>query len=220
MIQRNKFMYLRYKINELFNKGTTPIKGSENYKEDVKNQNNLINNREIQTIIEPPSEAIKLFTTSIKYNITMGTATDMGLAKADMVSWYMKPITLNISGISIVTPNLMIDSDNMIPTIYRKLKKYLSESNFNYYQKPKFLLYIENGIPELDSFEGVIKSFSFDEKADYPDKFEFSLEFEGKYMDQDILDKAAMGLAADLKSAATKTVKLSAIMALNSSKKL
>jgi hypothetical protein len=75
----------------------------------------------------------------------------------------------------------MINSDNIIPAMIAKFNQYLSESTFNYYNRPRFRLLISNGIQSFDQFEGVIKSFPFSESADYVDKYDYSLEFEGKY---------------------------------------
>jgi hypothetical protein len=235
MIQKNKFIYLRYIIKQtnqeykplkkpkqpLFDDKKYIIPGGTSlyqadlriyqqdlsqYKEDKKNQNKVVNNDKIADNIEDISKAIKLYAESIKFGISMGTGSVLGLSQADLVNWYMKPITINITGTSIVSSNLMIDSDNMIINIYNKFKTYLSENTFNYYQKPQFILYIENGLPGLNDFVGVIKDFSFDESANFPDKFSYSISFEGKPNDQNKTQKASEAVQNDLNSINTSRI--------------
>jgi hypothetical protein len=92
----------------------------------------------------------------------------------------MKPITITISGVSIVTPNSMINSDNIIPAMFTMFREKFAENNFNYYSKPEFKLKINNGVQGLSEYKGVIKSFNFDEAADFVDKYNYSLDFVGK----------------------------------------
>jgi hypothetical protein len=238
MIQKNKFIYLRYIIKQTNTQYLSPIKpeqpvrpnlspsdplfqqafaefGQANfqyqqdlikYKEDKKNQNKVVNNNKITDNVEDISQEVKLYATSIKFGINMGTGNILGISQADLVNWYMKPITINISGTSIVSSNLMLDSDNIIINMYNKFKKYLSENTFNYYQKPQFALYIENGLPGLNDFVGVIKDFAFDETADFPDKFNYSMSFEGKPSDQNVTRKASEAVQNDLNSINTSKI--------------
>jgi hypothetical protein len=241
MIQKNKFIYLRYVTKQTNKEYSSPILpkqpvaptllptdpffqqawseyGQANnqyqadlikYKENKKNQNKIVNNDKINETEENEEEAVKLFANNIKFGITLGIGSVSGLSQADYANWYMKPITISISGVSIVSSNPMLDSDNIIINIYNKFKKYLSESTFNYYQKPQFLLHIDNGVPGLDNFTGIIKDFNFDESADFPDKFNYSLSFEGKPNDQNIIQKASDAVQSDINSTNTSSVNVS-----------
>src|SRR5271157_207711 len=186
VIQRDKYIYLRYQIR-------TP-----------QNQPNTMTT--MTTVTESILNSLVLFATKIDFTFPVGMSTIFGLNSADLVAWYMKPITIKIFGNSIVTPNPMISSDNMIVNIFNKLQQYLSEQNYNYFQQAKFLLYIENGVPPMDSFVGVISSFTFNEVADFPDKFDFTLEFQGKPSITNTVQDALTGFNNDLKVLNTSVV--------------
>jgi hypothetical protein len=128
---------------------------------------------------EPANEAVQLLANSIDYKIAMDAGVVYGLAESDFVNWYMKPVNITIKGDSIISSNPMLTSDNIILAMYQKLKSKLSAQNYNYYDKPLFHLFVENGFQDFSVFKGVIKTFDFDEKAKFPNKFPYSITFEG-----------------------------------------
>lgn len=238
MIERNKYIYLRYKIKKMSapSAPTAPVKPKQNDyittgpdgktkfidKTTFNKDNDAYNKQKasfdqqdaqykqdnpaspsIQEITETPEEALKLFANKISYTLPIGTQTIFGLTQADMVHWYMKPVNIKINGTSLVSNNPMLDSDNLIVSMVKKLQKYLSEETYNYFQKPQFVLYVENGVPGMDAFIGVISSIDFNENADYPDKFEFNIDFTGKPYNMNVIEKASQGFASDLVSTST-----------------
>lgn len=204
MIQKNKYITLRYITNEIapknvtkkINKPSAPTREKndsiatwrakqqqhilelDKYKEQLR-EPVFIKNMTIKNE-ENLSNKIRFFANSIKYNFELGNSTFLGLKSAEEINWYIKPIKITIEGVSVVSPNIFLDSDNVILTLYNKLKDKLGENNYNYFKSTKFHLVIENGLNDLNDFYGIITSLSFGEEAKKPDTYDYTLKFVGK----------------------------------------
>ena len=149
----------------------------------------------VATETEDISDSIILYLNKFDTDIDIGSAQFLGLAQTDLVNWYMKPTTLSLGGISVVSRNPFITSDNIVTKINDKLKQNLSENNFNYYSKPRFLLYIQNDLNSLNTYEGVITHFGFTRSAEVPDAYNWSLSFNGKPYIEQVKQQAAQTVA-------------------------
>lgn len=142
-------------------------------------------------------EQVKFIIDDISYNFDIGSGSYTGLAQSDFVNWYIKPISITLKGDSIISTNPFLASDNMVLNIYKKLQQELSENSYNYFKKPRFMLTIDNGLKDLNSFKGVITSFTISENANIPDKYDFTLAFIGKPSNSDFTQRAQQGFDHD-----------------------
>jgi len=207
MIQRNKYITLRYVLNSVFSKNvpektTKPQKpnasdyeggtDSPEYQDDLK-EYNLKYDQYRQGLRQPTyvtdtvvsneenlSDQIRFYVEEISYNFEVGNAMFTGLTNADLINWYIKPVSISLKGVSVISANAFLGSDNIVLDIYKKIQEYLSEVNYNYFKKPRFRMVVENGLQGLDNFQGVITSFNFSENAKLPDTYAFDLKFIGK----------------------------------------
>lgn len=216
MLQQNKIINLRYITKPVsfpqpnpsnFKGGTNApafIQAEQQYTRTLQNPNT--------EYLEPVSNAVQLLADTIDYSISLGAGIVMGLQQSDFAPWYMKPVMITIKGISIVSSNPMIASDNIILSMYQKLKANLSSQNYNYYNKPLFYLYVENGFQDFNEFKGVIHSFDFGEKADYPNKFDYTIKFEGN--PYSLVNNGFDNLMADINNSSVQASKPSPTKAL------
>ena len=151
----------------------------------------------VTAIAEPISQQIKFIINDIDYNIDIGNSIYTGLAVSDFVNWYIKPVSITMKGDSIVSANPLLASDNMVLNIYTKLQQELSEFNYNYFKKPRFRLYIDGELKGLNTFDGVIQSFTISENAGFPDKYDFTLKFVGKPSNNTQIENAVTGYNQD-----------------------
>ena len=142
-------------------------------------------------------DQVKFVVENIDIDIDIGHGSYEGLSMADEANWYIKPIMISMSGDSIISNNPLLASDNIVLNIYRKLTQELSENNYNYFKKPKFILQIDNGLKGLDTYKGVITKFTIKEQAKIPDKYDFTLSFIGKPSTDEQIDRAVKGFAND-----------------------
>lgn len=226
MLQKNKFITLRYVTNTIKSKNlsdkpnkpqkpnakdfqtktptglrtnTTALNSAtrkylldmDNYTDSLRQPNYV--QRKILPQEELLSEQIRFYVEEISYEIEIGNDMFLGLSNADLVNWYIKPIKISLKGVSVVSSNMFLGSDNIILDIYNKLQEKLSEVNYNYFTKPNFRLVVENGLKNLDNFKGVITSLSFSEKANIPDSYNFSLNFVGKPINEEKRNEAIRG---------------------------
>lgn len=155
----------------------------------------------VETIVENVLDSIVFYVNKLHTSVAMGNGSVLGLSVADNKSWYMGMTTLDMSGISVISSNPFIASDNIITSINNKLNQYLSESNYNYYKNAKFLLYIKNDLNNLNTYIGTITSFDFDRNKDCPDEYSWNLKFEGKPYIEQIKQKAVEAVSATTPSA-------------------
>jgi hypothetical protein len=151
-------------------------------------------------------EQVKFIIDDINYTMDIGSGSYTGLAQSDFVNWYIKPISITMKGDSIISTNPFLASDNMILDIYTKLQQELSENNYNYFKKPRFMLTIENGLKGLNSFKGVITSFTINENASVPDKYDFTLGFTGKPSNDDFSQRGQQGYDHDANTSNSKNL--------------
>jgi hypothetical protein len=136
--------------------------------------------KEIKRLISEVNQIELIGTNRIRITYESGIAVESGLVVAFIQPWYIKPVSIEISGHSYLGAFQYISKDDkQIEDIYNLYLNSLKEIEFTK-EKRVFGIEIANNPSGTDRFIGYITKFFFTESIENPYLLNYELNFVGK----------------------------------------
>ena len=137
---------------------------------------------------------------SISFSYAADIAVEMGIGRAFIQPWYIKPTEIKIQGTSYLGAFPFIQKrDDDVATVYAMYLKSLNEFSHRTMpgDKTLFRLQVANNPMNTDIFYGYIRKFDFKETQDKPYVLEYDIEFVGKPRLQKVSENSSMQATKD-----------------------